>query len=125
MSDGSTPPSFQCKVSSDWRCRKRRTFYSSVVDVIGIPIELSQPRRFLHRQSDDTLHWKLGGVEPPDMAAARAEESRQDANQRERIWYVACTRARDLLILPYIPQAPKSSWFASIDLKQTDVPELD
>ena len=58
----------------------------------------------------------------PDMAAARAEERRQDANQRERIWYVACTRARDLLILPYIPQAPEGSWLTSIDLKQSDVP---
>src|SRR5262249_18039434 len=44
---------------------------------------------------------------------------------RERIWYVACTRARDLLILPSIPQATKSSWFSSIDLLQNELVELD
>jgi CRISPR-associated exonuclease Cas4 len=38
---------------------------------------------------------------------------------------VACTRARDLLILPHIPQASKDSWFSSIDLRQQDIPELD
>jgi CRISPR-associated exonuclease Cas4 len=67
----------------------------------------------------------LGGVAPPDLAAARAEEGQEDANQRGRIWYVACTRARDLLILPHIPQASKDSWFSSIDLRQKGVPELD
>ncbi|RAZ92360.1 hypothetical protein DPM33_00030 [Mesorhizobium hawassense] len=67
----------------------------------------------------------LGGVAPPELAAARAAESLEDANQRERIWYVACTRARDLLILPHIPQASKDSWFSSIDLRQLDIPELD
>ncbi|WP_164225862.1 hypothetical protein, partial [Stenotrophomonas maltophilia] len=64
-------------------------------------------------------------MSPPDLAAARAEESQEDANQRERIWYVACTRARDLLILPHIPQASKGSWFSSIDLRQLDLPELN
>ncbi|MCB1469347.1 MAG: hypothetical protein KDK08_19900 [Rhizobiaceae bacterium] len=38
---------------------------------------------------------------------------------------MACTRARDLLILPHIPQASKDSWFSSIDLRQQDIPELD
>ena len=79
----------------------------------------------MHRQSDNSLHWMLGGVAPPDLAAARAEESEEDADQRERIWYVACTRARDLLILPYIPQASKDSWFSSINLRQNELPELD
>src|SRR5262249_16447172 len=75
--------------------------------------------------SDNTLHWMVGGVAPADLAAARAEESREEANQRERIWYVACTRARDLLILPHIPQAVKDSWFSSVDLGQGELPELN
>ncbi len=55
----------------------------------------------------------------------RAEESEEDADQRGRIWYVACTRARDLLVLPSIPQAAKDSWFSSINLRQNELPELD
>lgn len=96
-----------------------------VVIPINSTTELYRPDQFVHRQSDNTLHWMVGGVAPPDLAAARAEESQEDANQRERIWYVACTRARDLLILPHIPQAAKSSWFSSIDLQQGEITELD
>lgn len=96
-----------------------------VVVPINSTTELYTPDQFVHRQSDNSLHWMLGGVAPPELAAARAEESQEDANQRERIWYVACTRARDLLILPHIPQAKKDSWFSSIDLQQLNVPELD
>ena len=95
-----------------------------VVIPINSTTELYRPDQFVHRQSDNSLHWMLGGVAPPGLAAARTEESEEDANQRERIWYVACTRARDLLILPHIPQASKGSWFSSIDLRQQEVPEL-
>ena len=96
-----------------------------VVIPINSTTELYRPDQFVHRQSDNSLHWMLGGVAPPDLAAARAEEDEEDANQRERIWYVACTRARDLLILPHIPQASQNSWFSSIDLHQQLIPELD
>ena len=96
-----------------------------VVIPINSTTELYRGDQFVHRQSDNTLHWMLGGVAPPDLAAARAEESEEDADQRGRIWYVACTRARDLLILPSIPQAAKDSWFSSINLRQNELPELD
>jgi ATP-dependent exoDNAse (exonuclease V) beta subunit len=96
-----------------------------VVIPINSTTELYRGDQFVHRQSDNTLHWMLGGVAPPDLAAARAEESEEDADQRERIWYVACSRARDLLILPFIPQAAKDSWFSSINLRQSELPELD
>jgi CRISPR-associated exonuclease Cas4 len=96
-----------------------------VVIPINSTTELYRGDQFVHRQSDNTLHWMLGGVAPPDLAAARAEESEEDADQRERIWYVACTRGRDLLILPSIPQAAKDSWFSSINLRQNEIPEID
>ena len=75
-----------------------------VVIPINSTTELYRGDQFVHRQSDNTLHWMLGGVAPPDLAAARAEESKEEADQRERIWYVACTRARDLLISPTFPK---------------------
>jgi CRISPR-associated exonuclease Cas4 len=96
-----------------------------VVIPINSTTELYRGDQFVHRQSDNTLHWMLGGVAPLELAAARAEESKEDADQRERIWYVACTRARDLLILPSIPQAAKDSWFSSINLWQSELPEFD
>jgi CRISPR-associated exonuclease Cas4 len=96
-----------------------------VVIPINTTTELYRGDQFVHRQSDNSLHWMLGGVAPPDLAAARAEESAEEADQRERIWYVACTRARDLLILPSIPQAKTTSWFSSIHLWQNELAELD
>ncbi len=96
-----------------------------VVIPVNSTTELYRPDQFVHRQSDNSLHWMIGGVAPPELAAARAAESLEDANQRERIWYVASTRARNLLILPHIPQASKDSWFSSVNLRQLDVPELD
>src|SRR3954469_20375502 len=104
---------------------KAKGLESPVVIPINLTTELYRPDQFVHRQSDNTLHWMVGGIAPPDLAAARAEENQEDANQRARIWYVACTRARDLLILPHIPQAAKGSWFSSIDLRQIDLPDFD
>ena len=80
---------------------------------------------FVHRRSDDTLHWILGGTAPPHLAVAREEESRSEARQRERLWYVACTRARDFLIVPCLPSADTNSWSRIVDLDHQHLPELD
>ncbi|MCI0631863.1 MAG: UvrD-helicase domain-containing protein, partial [Phycisphaerales bacterium] len=95
---------------------------------VVIPINTSTTFRpspqFVHRQSDNTLHWVIGGVEPPALAAARAEESRQESLQRERMWYVACTRARDLLVIPELPVASSQSWSKILDLGHHSLPRL-
>lgn len=96
-----------------------------VVIPINSTTELYRPEQFVYRQSDNSLHWMIGGVAPPELAAARAEEGEEEARQRERIWYVACTRARDLLILPNLPQAAKASWLNAVDLHQARVSEVD
>ena len=92
---------------------------------INTSTRLRSPGEFVHRRSDNTLHWVLGGVPPPDLDDARAEESAGEARQRERLWYVACTRARDLLIVPQLPGAESNSWSRIMDLGQTRLPELD
>ncbi|TIP11325.1 exodeoxyribonuclease V subunit beta [Mesorhizobium sp.] len=81
--------------------------------------------QFVYRQSDKTLHWIVGGVEPPDLAAAREEEEAREARQRERIWYVATTRARDLLVIPELPGAPARSWSRVMNLGQAILPEIN
>ncbi len=117
-------------LQSDWELRTQRSegridASNDAVEIVTIhsskglewpvviPIDPSTtfrpPPQFVHRQSDNTLHWIIGGVTPPALAAAREEESRQESLQRERIWYVACTRARDLLII-----SPPSSGFIAI-----------
>ena len=89
-----------------------------VVIPINSTTQLRRFDQFVFRQSDNSLHWMLGGVAPPDLTQARAKEAEEEARQRERIWYVACTRARDLLIVPSIPQAAKASCLNAVDLRQ-------
>jgi exodeoxyribonuclease-5/CRISPR-associated exonuclease Cas4 len=81
--------------------------------------------QFVHRQSDDTIHWVIEGIEPPELAALRKEEEIHEARQRERLWYVATTRARDLLIIPDLPGAPSNSWSRVMNLGQHRLPELN
>lgn len=96
-----------------------------VVIPINTSTQLRGPERFVHRQSDDSLHWIVGGVVPPDLAGAQTEEAENAARERERLWYVACTRARDLLVLPHLPNAGGRSWSRVVDLGQDRLPEID
>jgi exodeoxyribonuclease-5/CRISPR-associated exonuclease Cas4 len=80
--------------------------------------------QFVYRQSDNTIHWIVGGIEPPELAAARQEEEFREARQRERLWYVATTRARDLLVIPDLPGASSRSWSRVMDLGQGRLAEL-
>lgn len=81
--------------------------------------------QFVYRQSDDTIHWVIEGIEPPELAAARSEEEFREARQRERLWYVATTRARDLLIIPDLPEASSQSWSRVMNLGQQRLLEID
>ena len=38
--------------------------------------------------------------------------------------YVACTRARDLLILPKLPRSPEGAWARLVDLRLNELPTL-
>jgi ATP-dependent exoDNAse (exonuclease V) beta subunit len=96
-----------------------------VVIPINTATRFPHSEEFVHRRSDDTLHWILGQTAPPELAAARAEENRSETRQRERLWYVACTRARDLLIVPCLPSADDRSWCRIVDLGHDRLPELD
>jgi ATP-dependent exoDNAse (exonuclease V) beta subunit len=131
---------------SDWELRTQRsegridasddaieivTIHSSkglewpVVIPINTSTQFPPPPQFVHRRSDDTLHWVLGGVMPPELSAARDEEKREELLEHQRMWYVACTRARDLLIIPHLPEASSLSWSKILDLGHASLPELD
>lgn len=96
-----------------------------VVIPINTSTRLRGPDQFVHRQSDDTLHWLIGGVAPPELETAQAEEAQNASLERERLWYVACTRARDLLIVPHLPHADGTTWSRVVDMGHERLPELD
>jgi ATP-dependent exoDNAse (exonuclease V) beta subunit len=139
-------PAFVRRLQSDWELRTRRSEgrvdpSSDAVEIVTIhsskglewpvviPINTSTlPRptpQFIHRQSDNTLHWVIGGVTPRALAEAQEEEKQQESLQRERMWYVVCTRARDLLVIPDLPAASAQSWSKVFDLRHGTLPRLD
>jgi ATP-dependent exoDNAse (exonuclease V) beta subunit len=85
-----------------------------------------RPRgEFVHRPSDDTLHWVLGDVVPPALHAALEQDEEAAERERERLFYVAFTRARDLLVLPKVPHTSSKSWTAILHDPYQELPELD
>lgn len=93
-----------------------------VVIPINSSTQLNEEKQFVYRPSDDTLHWIVGDVASPELSLAKAEQELALRHERKRMWYVACTRARDLLIIPSLPQARSDTWSRLVHLKQADVP---
>ena len=66
------------------------------------------------------------GVEPGGHEAALDGEKAALARERVRLWYVAATRARELLILPRPETVPSgTTWMSLVDLALVDQPVLD
>jgi ATP-dependent exoDNAse (exonuclease V) beta subunit len=96
-----------------------------VVISINTATLLRSREEFVHRESDDTLHWMIGDVAPPDLRLALEADDENLARERERVWYVACTRAKELLIVPQLSAAAQNSWARVIDLAHAELPALD
>jgi CRISPR-associated exonuclease Cas4 len=96
---------------------------------VVIPINTASgarpPEAFVHRRSDDTLHWMLGDVVPPELADAINAEAQQASEERLRLLYVASTRAMDLLVLPELSWSSQQSWARAVDFKLDQLPELN
>ena len=72
------------------------------------------------------LHTRLMGCSPPGCDDAVAAEAEQVRLERQRLWYVAATRARDLLLLPRLPGGvAANAWVNAADLGLSDLPSYD
>ncbi len=67
---------------------------------------------------------RLGHLEPPSYIAARQTDDAQEAEQRKRLWYVLCTRARDLLVLPNHTTLPARCWLNELELNIASLPAI-
>ena len=66
------------------------------------------------------------GVAPTGHEMAHNEEKTELGRERVRLWYVASTRARELLVLPRLDVATrKSAWLSFVDLALSSLPALD
>jgi CRISPR-associated exonuclease Cas4 len=88
-----------------------------IVIPINLVSALKRREQFIYRRSDDSLHWVLGDVIPPAMVGAAAAEDQESAEERERLLYVACTRAMELLIIPeYSVRRASNTWAEVLSL---------
>jgi exodeoxyribonuclease-5 len=96
-----------------------------IVIPINSPTELDETMDFLHRRSDNTVHFKLMGAAGPDYDVVKADEKGQLQRERVRLWYVALTRACDLLLLPRQSERVQNDWFSLLNADLTQIPTFD
>jgi exodeoxyribonuclease-5 len=96
-----------------------------IVIPINSPTELDESMDFLHRRSDNTVHFKLMGSVGPDYDAVKTEERGQLRRERVRLWYVALTRACDLLLLPRQSERVQNDWFSLLSPNLTQISAFD
>ncbi len=72
------------------------------------------------------LHLRVFGHEGPGCSKAMEDEKREVERERHRLWYVAATRARDLLLLPnFSTGVPKGSWQEWVGLDHAGLDPFD
>jgi len=72
------------------------------------------------------LYTKVFGIAPDGFAEAADDEKAEISRERVRLWYVAATRARELLIVPRPSSGVAGgSWLGVVDLALSDLPALD
>lgn len=77
-------------------------------------------------RDSDTFFCPVFGVKPAGYDEVRDAEKIELDRERVRLWYVAATRARELLVLPRPDAAPsKSAWISLLDLSLPDLPAFD
>jgi exodeoxyribonuclease-5 len=95
---------------------------------IVIPInsmtKLHSSHQFLYRRQDDTIHFAVLGFASPDFERVKQDEADEQERERVRLWYVALTRARDLLLVPRQSERSSDDWFSLLDLDLNPLPAI-
>jgi ATP-dependent exoDNAse (exonuclease V) beta subunit len=77
-------------------------------------------------RDSDTFYCPVFGVKPTGYDDARDAEKAELDREHIRLWYVAATRAREVLVLPRLDVVPsKSAWISLLDLSLAELPALD
>lgn len=95
-----------------------------VIPINGV-VQLRSPDRFVRHPDRGTLHWLVGDIAAPELTETVRQDAESQQRERVRLWYVACTRARDFLILPHHPAANARSWGRVLELGAAALPEID
>lgn len=97
-----------------------------VVIPINTMTSVMAPDSAVTDRQTETFYCKVLGVPPAGYEAAYQAEKDELDRERVRLWYVAATRARELLVLPRLDVTPsKSAWIGLVDLSIAALPAID
>jgi exodeoxyribonuclease-5 len=97
-----------------------------VVIPINTMTTVNQGDNVIVDRATDTFYGKVLGVAPSGYDAAVKAERDELNRERIRLWYVAATRARELLILPRLDVShPATAWISLVDLLLPELPAFD
>lgn len=97
-----------------------------IVVPINTMTQVIVPESAVTDRGSGRFYCPVFGVKPTGCEAARNAEKTELDRERIRLWYVAATRARDLLVIPRLDvAAAKSTWIALLDLALAELPALD
>jgi ATP-dependent helicase/nuclease subunit A len=57
---------------------------------------------------------RLAGCTPPELREHSADEMQREREEAVRLLYVACTRARDVLVVPVVGDERRDGWLATL-----------
>lgn len=93
------------------------------INMTGVPKSESG---LMHDRRTGEFSIPVLGIEPAGYAAIKSWNETELARERVRLWYVAATRARDLLVLPrHSAQLSDKSWARIVDLGLTALPAIN
>jgi ATP-dependent exoDNAse (exonuclease V) beta subunit len=97
-----------------------------IVVPVNTMTQIVAPENAVTDRASGHFYCPVFGVKPTGYDAARDAEKAELDRERIRLWYVAATRARELLVLPRLDVAAKSSaWISLLDLSLPGLPRLD
>ncbi|QFI77210.1 AAA family ATPase [Bradyrhizobium betae] len=97
---------------------------------IVIPINMTGAPRsevgLMHDRRSGQFSTPVLGIEPNGYGQLQSLNDSESARERVRLWYVAATRARDLLVLPrHSAQLSDKSWAEIVDFKPAVLPAIE
>ena len=92
-----------------------------VIPINSTTLLKSKTTTFL-RRNDETVHFNLFKNPTPDYEDVRTNDLAEQTLERVRLWYVALTRAADLLLLPNQDERIDNDWFSLMNLDLDSIP---
>jgi exodeoxyribonuclease-5 len=97
-----------------------------IVVPVNTMTQIMAPQGAVTDRAIGRFYCPVFGVKPTGYEAARDAEKAELDREHVRLWYVAATRARELLVLPRLDVAPKgSAWISLLNLSLAELPGID